>query len=320
MTAGPGMGRRAALGAIGASVVARQARAQGLGGPATVVVPYLPGVAERELRALTSMLSAKLGRPVGVDNLPGAGGATGARAVAAARPDGRTLLYAAASVLTILPLLPNAAPGLDDLVPVARATSGTFVLATRAEAPYRDLGALIAQARANPDRLVFASAGTGTAVHLAGEAMAEAAGISFRHAAFQGVAPAIAAVLAGQADVVIGLPVAIMQAVRDGRLRGLAQFGAERSPFAPEVPTLRQSGLDLVQELDSGFFAPRGLPPAIFNAWVEAVRDGVAQVEFQAHAVRTQVGAAFLPPAAFARVIERDRELNRRLIARLAFG
>lgn len=311
-------GRRAALGVIGAAVAMRQARAQALGGSATVVVPYLPGVAEREARALTAMLSARFGRPVTVDNQPGAGGATGARAVAGAPPDGRTMLYAATSVVTILPLLPDPPLGPDELVPVARVTSGTFLLASRAEAPYRGIADLIAEARAKPGSVVFASSGAATAPHLAGEAMAEVAGIRTRHVPYPGVAAAIAAVLAGQADFVIGLPLAIMPVVRDGRLRGLAQFGAARSPFAPEVPTLRQSGIDLVQSLDSGFLAPRGLSPAVTNAWVDAVREAVGLVDFQAFALRSQVSAAFLPPAEFSRTIEQDRATYRALMPRLA--
>lgn len=310
-------GRRAVLGAAAVALAAQQAAAQGPDGTATVLVPYAPGVTDREVRALAPALSARFGRPVIVDNRPGAGGAIGARAAAAAHPDGKTMLYAAAAVLTILPLLPNAAYAFEDLVPLARVTNNTHVMAARADAPYRSFAEFVAYARANPEKVVFASSGAGTAVHLAGEAMAAAAGVTLLHAPFQGLAPAMTAVFGGHADLVIGLPVAIMPAVRDGRLRAIAQFGAERSSFAPEVPTLRESGVDLVQSVDIGFFAPKGLPPAMANAWVDAVREGVGQVDFQTFAVRAQVNAAFLPPDAFAREIQRDRDLYRTLIPRL---
>lgn len=300
-----------------AGMQAGHAWGQGLDGIATVIVPYAPGVTDREVRALAPMLRPKLGQAVVVDNRSGAGGAIGARAVAQAHPDGRTLLYAAAAVATVLPLLPNAAYAFEDLVPLARVTNNTHVLACRTDAPYRDFAAMLAYARANPEKIAFASSGAGTAVHLAGEAMAQAAGVQILHAPFQGLAPAMTAVLGGHADFVIGLPVAIMPAVRDGRLRALVQFGAERSPFAPDVPTLRESGVDLVQGVDIGFFAPRNLPAATTALWVDAVREGVASAEFREFAQRAQVSAAFLPPDGFAREVQRDRDIYRGLIPRL---
>jgi len=310
-------GRRSILGAMTAAVATGGARAQGLSGAATVIVPYAPGVTDREVRGLGPLMREKLGQPVVVDNRGGAGGAIGARAVAQAQPDGRTLLYAAAAVVTVLPLLPNAAYAFEDLVPLARVTNNTHVLAARPNVPYQDFAGMRAYARANPEKIVFASSGAGTAVHLAGEAMAQAADMKILHVPFQGLAPAMTAVLGGHADFVIGLPSAIMPAVRDGRLRALVQFGAERSPYAAEVPTLRESGVDLVQSVDIGFFAPRGLPAATTALWVDAVREGVANAEFRDFATRAQVNAAFLAPDAFAREIERDRTIYRGLIPRL---
>jgi tripartite-type tricarboxylate transporter receptor subunit TctC len=125
------------------------------------------------------------------------------------------------------------------------------------------------------------------------------------------------AVLGGHADFVIGLPVAIMPAVRDGRLRALVQFGAARSPFAPDLPTLRESGVDLVQGVDIGFFAPKQMPAATTALWVDAVREGVESAAFRDFAERAQVRPAFLPPEGFAREVERDRAIYRALAPRL---
>ena len=147
--------------------------------------------------------------------------------------------------------------------------------------------------------------------------MAQEAGVRILHAPFQGLAPAMTAVLGGHADFVIGLPVAIMPAVRDGRLRAIVQFGAERSRFAPDLPTLRESGLGLVQSVDIGLFAPRGLPDRLRALWVDAVREGVASAEFQEFATRAQVSAAFMPPDAFAEEVRRNREIYRALIPKL---
>lgn len=313
--------RRQMIGTIGAAAaMPRMLRAQALDGVATVIVPYAPGVTDREVRALAPLLRPRLGQAVVVDNRAGAGGAIGARAVATAHPDGRTLLYAAAAVLTVLPLLPTASYAFDELVPLARVTANTHILACRADAPYADFRAMLAYAKANPERVVFASSGAGTAVHLAGEAMTEVAGVKILHAPFQGLAPAMTSVLGGHADFVIGLPVAVMPAVRDGRLRALVQFGATRSDFAPEVPTLRESGIDLVQSVDIGFFAPRGIPAPISALWVDAVQAGVASAEFQDFAKRAQVSAAFLPRDKFAAEVQRDRDLYRALVPRLGLS
>jgi tripartite-type tricarboxylate transporter receptor subunit TctC len=313
------MKRRSVLGA--ASLLAMRSKtllAQALlDGTATVVVPYAPGVTDQEIRALAPLLRVRLGQAVVVDNRPGAGGAIGGRAVATARPDGRTLLYAASAVASVLPLLPNASYTFEDLVPLARVTSNPHLLAIRADLPYRDIAEMLAFARANPERIVFASSGAGTAVHLAGEAMARAAGVRFLHAPFQGLSPAMTAVLGGHADFVIGLPVAIMPAVQDGRLRALAQFGETRNPLAAEVPTLTESHVPLVQNVDIGLFAPRGLPDGIARTWMMATQAAVDSADFREFAQRAQVSPAFLPAEAFAAILQRDRALYRELIPQL---
>jgi tripartite-type tricarboxylate transporter receptor subunit TctC len=311
------IGRRAAMQAALAVLGAGAARAQLLDGVATVVVPYAPGVTDQEVRAIAPLLRAPLGQAVVVDNRAGAGGAIGARAVATARPDGRTLLYAAGAVASVLPLLPNASYAFEDLVPLCRVTANTHVLAARPDAPYANLAQMLAYARANPEKVVFASSGAGTAVHLAGMAMARAAGVQLLHAPFQGLAPAMTAVLGGHADFVIGLPVAILPAIRDGRLKGIAQFGESRNPLVPDLPTLREGGIDLVQSVDIGLFGPRGLPDAVAQGWSAAVRDAVASAEFAAFAQRAQVQPGFLPAEGFAAALRRDREIYRALIPTL---
>lgn len=308
----------AGLGALTAASLGlpRAARAA-LTHQATVVVPYAPGTTDQEMRALAPLLSGRLGQTVVVDNRAGAGGAIGSRSVAQARPDGHTMLYAAAAVLNVLPLMPNAAYGPDALLPVARVSSNTQVLACRADAPWKTLRELLDFARANPGRLNFASAGVGTAVHMAGEAMTMVAGVRVTHVPFQGAAPAVTSVIAGQTDFTLGLPVAIMAHVRDGRLRALAQFGPERSPVVPEVPTLREAGVDLALGSEIGLFAPRGTPDAMLDLWGEAARAAVASPEFRAFAARARVNAAFLDRAGFTAAVMRDRAVYERLIPTL---
>lgn len=283
----------------------------------SVVVPYAPGTTDQEMRALAPILSRLLGQTVVVENRAGAGGAIGSRAVAQARPDGHTMLYAAAAVLNVQPMMPNAAYGPDALVPVARVSANTQVIACRADAPWQTLRDLLDFARANPGRLNFASAGVGTAVHMAGESVAMAAGVRVTHVPFQGAAPATISVIAGNTDFTLGLPVAIMPHVSGGRLRALAQVGPERSPVVPEIPTLREVGVDLALGSDIGLFAPRGTPEAILDLWTEAARAAVQSPEFGEFAARARVNASFLNRAAFTAAVMRDRGVYERLIPTL---
>ena len=283
----------------------------------TMIVPYAPGTTDQEMRALAPILSRLLGQTVVVENRVGAGGAVGSRAVAQARPDGHTMLYAAAAVLNVQPMMPHSAYGPDALVPVARVSANTQVLACRADAPWQTLRDLVDFARANPGRLNFASAGVGSAVHMAGEAVAMAADVRITHVPFQGAAPATTSVVAGTTDFTLGLPVTIMPQVSGGRLRALAQVGPERSPVVPEVPTLRELGVDLALGSDIGIFAPRGTPDAILDLWTEAARAAVESAEFREFATRARVNAAFLNRAAFTAEVARDRGVYERLIPTL---
>jgi len=286
----------------------------------TIIVPYAPGATDREVRALAAVAEKTLGQPVVVENRPGGGGAIGAQAVARAAPDGQTLLYAAAAVATALPLLRQLPYGFDDLVPVARMTANPHVLAARADAPFRTLAEMIAYARANPEKVVFGSSGAGTAVHLAGAAFARRAGIRINHVPFQGLAPAIAAALGGTVDFVIGLPVAIVPQAEAGKLRPLAQFGATRAPTLPNVPTLREQGVDLTLTVDIGLMAPKATPPATIARIAEAFRGALASPEFTTFARTGRITPGYLGPAEFGAALRADREVQREIISALGLG
>lgn len=308
----------AGVGALTAAAVGlpRAARAA-LTQQVTVVVPYAPGTTDQEMRALAPILSRLLGQTVVVENRVGAGGAVGSRMVAQARPDGHTMLYAAAAVLNVQPMMPHAAYGPDALLPVARVSANTQVIACRAEAPWQTLRDLLDFARANPGRLNFSSAGVGSAVHMAGEAVAMTAGVRITHVPFQGAAPATTSVIAGTTDFTLGLPVTIMPHVSGGRMRALAQVGPQRSPVVPEVPILREVGVDLALGSDIGLFAPRGTPDAILDLWTEAARTAAESPEFREFAARARVNAAFLNRTAFNAEVMRDRAVYERLIPTL---
>src|SRR5262245_13828199 len=143
--------------------------------PITIVVPYTAGATDREARKLADLASKSLGQPIVVENRDGAGGTIGAAHVAQSKPDGYTLLYAAPAVITIAPLVGKTPYKYEDLAAIARASITPHLLAARIDAPFKTLPELVAYAKANPGKVTFGSPGSGTAVHLAGEAFADAA-------------------------------------------------------------------------------------------------------------------------------------------------
>lgn len=288
--------------------------------PVLIVVPYAPGTIDREARMLAELAAKHFGQPVVVENKDGAGGAIGAQFVAKAKPDGHTLLYAAPAVITVAPLVGKTPYKFDDLLPLARGTASPHVLAARIDAPFKTAGEMIAYAKANPGKVVFGSSGIGTAVHLAGEAFADAAGIKFNHVPFRGLAPAITAALGGFVDVVVGLPVAINPQVEGGKMRPIAQFGAMRAPTLPDVPTLKELGVNVTLGVDIGLFAPKGLPADVVAKIDEVFAKSVGSEEFRAFAAKAMTTAGFLNAAEYRKVVEAERSLYAKIVPALGLG
>lgn len=285
--------------------------------PVSLVVPYAPGATDVEARKLAEIASRHLGQPIVVINRDGAGGAIGTQSVAKAPADGYTLLYAAPAVLTIVPLRGNAPYRYEELLPVARVTASPHVLAARADAPFQSAAELVSYARAHPGKVVFGSSGNGTAVHLAGEALALTAGVQFNHVPHRGLAPAITAALGGFVDIVVGLPVAINPQVEAGKLRAIAQFGASRSPALPNVPTLREAGVDLSLAVDIGVFAPAALPADVLTRLEDAIERAVQSDEFRQFAAKAQSAAAFLRSADYRKVVDSERAVYAKIVPAL---
>ncbi|MFM9993275.1 MAG: tripartite tricarboxylate transporter substrate binding protein [Burkholderiaceae bacterium] len=283
----------------------------------TIIVPYAPGTTDQEARRLAELISKIVGQPVVVENKEGAGGAIGTQFVARSKPDGYTFLFAAPAVITIAPLMGNALYKYEDLMPVARTTSAPHVLASRADAPFKNVNEMLAYAKANPGNIVFGSSGTSTAVHLAGETMADAAGISLKHIPYKGLSPAITAALGGFVDVVIGLPVAIKPQIDAGKMRAIAQFGATRATAIQDVPTLKESGVNVNLSVDLGLFGPAGITPSIVANINEAVAKAVNTEEFKAFANRALAAPAYLPADDYKKIVDGERALYARLVPKI---
>lgn len=257
----------AAFGVLPASAVRAQdtwpARA------VTIVVPFpAGGTTDIVARLAGQALSQELGQPVVIDNRPGAGGNIGAQSVARAPADGYTLVMGTVGTHAINPALYKKMPydHLKDFAPISRVASVPNVLIANPSQPYKTVAELIAYAKANPDKLTFASSGSGTSIHLAGELFKSMTGVTMQHIPYKGSAPALTDLMAGQTNIMFdNLPSAI-QFIKAGKLRAIAVTTIKRAPQFPDLPTIDEAG---VAGFDAsswfGLLAPANTPPAVIK-------------------------------------------------------
>jgi tripartite-type tricarboxylate transporter receptor subunit TctC len=244
-------------------------------------------------RLLSDKMAAALKQPVIVENRPGAGGTIGARSVAAAEPDGHTLLMGSTSTLLIAPsTYKNAGYNAGTFAPVARVADSDEVLAVHPSVSAKSVGELIGLAKSRPDALNFASAGNGTLPHIEGELLKARAQIEMNHVPYRGGGNALTGLLAGQVQVLFSTVTQMLPYIRDGRLRGLAVTSATRSKLAPDIPTMVESGFDgFIVTSISAIVAPPGTPIDIRRRLNEAVA-GALGSEDVARALSTMGGEA----------------------------
>jgi len=237
--------------------------------PITIVVPYPPGAStDFTARLLRDPLAEALGQTVVIDNRPGAGGTTGAAAVANAAPDGHTLLVSVNAPLTMnvymqknFPFDPKTA-----LAPIMTAADVVLALAVNASLPVKTVPELIDYAKKNADKkLSYGSAGIGSAHHIAGELLKQKTGIQLTHVPYRGGAPAIQDLVAGHIPISFGTTPAVLPQANAGTIRILALVEAARSPDMPDVPTVAETVPGVVTATWVGLFAPAGTPKPIIE-------------------------------------------------------
>lgn len=257
--------------------------------PVKLVVPYPPGgPTDIVARVVAERLTAQTGQSFIVDNRAGAGGNLGAEAVAKAAPDGYTLLVATTAHAINKSLFKSLNYDVQrDFTPVSLLTQGPLVLVVNPEFPAKNVGELIALAKAKPKSVSFASSGNGQSTHLAAELFASMAGAPMTHVPYKGSAPALNDLIAGQVPLMFDTMLSAMPHVKSGRLRALAITGAQRSPAAPDLPTVAESGLPGYQAYAwNGLLAPAGTPPAVISRLSEELKTALSQ-----HAVQERFGA-----------------------------
>jgi tripartite-type tricarboxylate transporter receptor subunit TctC len=230
--------------------------------PVRMVVGFAPGGGTDIIaRLVAQKLGERWGQAVVVDNRPGASGNIGAELVARSAPDGYTLLMAFSSHASN-PALSKLPFDIErDFTSITQVGSAPMVVAASPALPAKTLGELIAYARAHPGAVKFGSSGIGTPVHLAGELMMQLTGINMVHVPYKGIAPAMAAVLAGDIQITYAAVLSGLQHFKSGRLRPLAVASRARYPALPEVPTAAEAGLD-GYEVDFWYalLGPGGIP------------------------------------------------------------
>jgi tripartite-type tricarboxylate transporter receptor subunit TctC len=234
--------------------------------PIRFVVPYPPaGGTDIVARILNEPLASALGQPIIIDNRGGAAGNIGTDIVAKAAPDGYTILFTLSSHTINPKLYPNLPFDVErDFVAISLAATLPQILVANPSLPANNVRELIALAKAQPGKLNYASVGTGSPAHIAGELFKLKTGVDIVHVPYKGGGPAIADTLGGQVQLAFVSIPAALQYVKTGRLKGLAVTSDTRSSAAPEIPTLVESSVpDCVVNSWYGALAPAKTPPAI---------------------------------------------------------
>jgi len=236
-------------------------------GAIKIIVPYSAGAVTDMLGRIIAMgLSESFGVSVIVENKVGAGGTIGTEQVANALPDGNTLLLGATGPVSVGKALYTQLryDPAKDLTPIAIITRVPFVVVVHPDQPYKTIADLVAAAKAKPNDIVYGSAGNGTPQHIIGEMFKQSTNVQLMHVPYKGSAPATTDLLGNQVPLMFDNPGPLMQHIRNGKLRALAQTGERRSAALPDVPTMREAGVNgLVAAPWYGIMGPANLPPPI---------------------------------------------------------
>ncbi|GLK85634.1 Bug family tripartite tricarboxylate transporter substrate binding protein [Ancylobacter defluvii] len=284
-----------------------------------IVVPFTPG---GSTDVLARLIAAKIAPTIGgpgfiIENKAGAGGTIAAAQVAKAAPDGHTLMMGHIGTLAFNPALYPDLPydPIRDFEPVALVASVPNILVVNPEVPAKDFQEFVAYAKANPGKLNYSSGGQGSAAHIAGAYLAYKAGFQAVHVPYRGTAPSVVDLIGGVVQFTLTGGPAVLPFASKGQLRALGVASAERATFAPQLPTIAESGLPGFEAVQwYGIVAPKGTPREIVDRLNREINAQLATPEFAAVLEKDGAVATPRPPEAFGELIASELPVWREVI------
>jgi tripartite-type tricarboxylate transporter receptor subunit TctC len=279
-----------------------------------IIVPYAAGGAtDLIFRALGVTAGKYLKQAVVIVNRPGGGGAVGFTEGMKAPPDGYTLT-SAISPLCILPHQVQTAFTYKDFEPVLNVVSDPSMFLVRKDAPWKDLREFLDYAKKNPETVTLGNSGAGGGVHLVAVAFEKKAGAKFNHIPFSGGGPSITALLGGHVNAVSVSPPEGISHVKAGQLRIIALFSEKRFEMFPDVPTVKEQGIDFTMGMWRGLVAPKGTPPERVKVLHDAFKQAMDDPEFQSKAKDMSIKLLYLGPKEYGALMAGDHEAFGKLV------
>eukprot|EP00873_Tetraselmis_striata_P005164 jgi/Tetstr1/425428/TSEL_015875.t1 len=252
--------------------------------PITIIVPFSPGgTTDVSARTLAEFLEPELGVSFEVVNRPGATTQIGSTALSQAEPDGHTLSLASlpSLVMTYVDEARQAPYDRSSFTPIAHYISGANLLAVQADSPYKSVNDLVEAARKKPRTIRMGTVGLMSNGHLPGIALEDIAGVQFAFVHFNGAAPLVTALLAGDVDVAINGTQTTIPHIKAGKMRAIGFFGERRTAFLPDLPTLRDQQIDVAAPSSFAVIGPAGMKAETVEILSNAIKTVIAKPEFQ---------------------------------------
>jgi tripartite-type tricarboxylate transporter receptor subunit TctC len=317
--------RRSAAAAIAAALVLAMSGAAGAQGypakPVTVLVPFpAGGSTDIVMRSLANATQKHLGQSIVIENRPGAGGALAAVQMAgSAAPDGYTIAQIPITVFRFPFLQKTTFDPINDLSYVIGLTGYTFGLVVRSDSRWKTFQELVADAKANPGKITYGTPGAGTSLHIGMEQIAKLHGVKWTHVPFKGGAEVINALLGGHIDIDADSTSWAPQ-VNAGQFRLLVTWGAGRTKNWPNVPTLREVGVDLVSNSPFGLAGPKGMDPKAIATLHDAFKKGMEEPAYKADIAKFDQEPFYLNTADYRAYAVRTLAEQKQIIGELGLG
>ncbi|MDZ4354977.1 MAG: tripartite tricarboxylate transporter substrate binding protein [Variovorax sp.] len=288
--------------------------------PVTLVIPFPPGGAtDVNGRIIGQRLSKELGQPVVIENRAGAGTIIGASYVSKAVPDGYTLLVSSGTTFTVNPAIRPNLPydPVKGFEPIGIAGRLALILLANSEVPVKTVKQFVDYVKASPGKYSYASYGTGTTSHFAGESILHAAGLKMTHVPYKGSAPAMTDLMGGQVAFSVDTVSAAIPQLKSGKIKAIAVTTAKRSTLLPDVPSLAESGYPDI-DMDSWLIlaAPKGLPPEAKARLEKALAATMADPDTRARLSAQGLEPVYSNAAAASELIRRELPVMRAVAAR----